>query len=144
MSFLLDTNICIYYLNGKDSELTRRILEAGPALLAISSLSVAELRFGAARSARSEQNDARIDRFVAELKTIAFDDLCARHFANIKAGQISAGKPIPDFDIAIAATALAGNLVVVSADRHIAEIPGVEVENWTSAESGILGGQPQR
>ena len=134
MNFLLDTNICIYYLNGKDPDLTQKILEAGPALLAISSLSVAELRFGAARSAKPEQNDGRIDRFVAELKTIPFDDFCARHFAHLKARQAAAGKPIPDFDAAIAATALAKGLVVVSADHHMAAIHGIEIEDWTSAD----------
>jgi len=133
MKFLLDTNICIHYLNGEDSGLIRQVLAAGPTMLAMSSLSVAELRFGAARSARPEENDARIDRFVAELKTIPFDDFCARHFARLKAEQAAAGKPIPDFDVAIAATALARGMVVVSADRHMAEIPGVDLEDWTCA-----------
>ncbi len=137
MKFLLDTNICIYYLNGKDSGLIQKILEAGPTMLAISSLSIAELRFGAARSAKPEGNDARIDRFVAELKSMAFDDSCARHFARLKAGQAAVGKPIPDFDAAIASTALAKDLVVVSADRHMAGIPGLEVEDWTAADSVV-------
>ena len=131
MKFLLDTNICIHYLNGRHSGLTERLLAAGPSRLAISSLTVAELRFGAARSARPEENDARVDRFVAELKTIPFDDSCARHFARLKADQVATGKPIPDFDAAIAATALARGMVVVSADRHVAGIQGVEVEDWT-------------
>lgn len=132
MSFLLDTNVCIYYLNGDKAGLTRKLVEAGPALLAISSLSVAELRFGAARSARPEENDSRIDRFSAEVKTIPFDDSCARIFAALKAQQATAGKPIPDFDVAIAATAKAKGLVVISADRHMAGLDGVEVEDWTS------------
>ena len=132
MTFLLDTNTCIYFLNGTDPRVIEKILEAGPARLAISSLSVAELRFGAARSTRRHENDARIDRFIAEVKTIPFDDACARHFAYLKAELVAAGRPIPDFDAAIAATALAKTQVVVSADYHFAEIPGVEVENWTS------------
>ena len=133
MKFLLDTNICIHFLNGTNSGLTQRVLAAGPALLATSSLSVAELPFGAARSVRPAENDARIDRFVAELKTIPFDDSCARHFARLKTKQAAAGRPIPDFDVAIAATALAQDMIVVSADRHMGEILGVGVEDWTSA-----------
>jgi len=132
MTFLLDTNTCIYFLNGTDPKVTEKILEAGPARLAISSLSVAELRFGAARSTRRQENDARIDRFIVEVKTIPFDDACARIFADLKAELVAAGKPIPDFDTAIAATALAKTRVVVSADRQIAEIPGVDAENWAS------------
>ena len=56
----------------------------------------------------------------------------AKGGTHLKAELVAAGKPIPDFDTAIAATALAKTRVVVSANRHIAEIPGVDAENWAS------------
>lgn len=130
MKYLLDTNTCIFFLNGTEPTVTRRILEVGPAGLALSCLSVAELRFGAARSAKRQSNNARIDRFTAEMATIPFDNDCARHFGRIKAEQLEAGRPIPDFDAAIAATAAAMGMVVVSTDHHMADISGIEVEDW--------------
>ena len=130
MSYLLDTNVCIYYLNGDDQELVERILELGPEPLAISTLSLAELHFGAARSVRPGSNRGRIEALVRELRTLRFDDDSAEYFGRIKARLASSGELIPDFDIAIAATAFAHGRVVVSNDQHMARIPGLPVENW--------------
>ncbi len=130
MSFLLDTNICIYYLNG-DQGLVKRILALGPEPLAISTLSLAELHFGAARSARPEANRERIALFVGELSTVDFDDACAEHFGRIKASLAVLGQPIPDFDVAITATAFTRGWVLVSNDRHMRRIPGLALEDWT-------------
>ncbi len=93
--YLLDTNVCIHYLNGDDEELVERILALGPEPLAISALSLAELHFGAARSARPEANRDRIAAFVRELPTLSFDDDCAEHFGRIKAILADVGQPIP-------------------------------------------------
>ena len=130
MSFVLDTNVCIHYLNGENQKLVARILEQGPEPLAISTLSLAELHFGAACSARPEHNLERIALFVRELRTLGFDEACAEHFGRIKAGLAALGQPIPDFDVAIAATAFAFGRVLVSNDRHMARIPGLPLEDW--------------
>ena len=130
MSYLLDTNVCIYYLNGDDRGLVERILALGPEALAISTLSLAELHFGAARSARPEANRERIAVFVGELPTLGFDDTCAEHFGRIKARLADLGQLIPDFDIAIAATAFAHGRVLVSNDEHMRRIPGLPLEDW--------------
>lgn len=132
--FLLDTNTCIYYLNGTHPELTRRVVAAGPDQLAISALSVAELRFGAARSSKPEANRARLATFFRELAILPFDRLCGEHFGRLKADLLSRGRPIPDFDVGIAATAVAGGRTLVSADAHMEEIDGLARENWAPAE----------
>lgn len=132
MSYLLDTNVCIDYLNGDDEELVERILAMGPEPLAISTLSLAELHFGAARSARPEANRERIAAFVREVPTLGFDDDCAEHFGRIKATLTASGQLIPDFDVAIAATALAHGRVLVSSDGHMRRIQGLPLEDWTA------------
>lgn len=132
MSYLLDTNVCIHYLNGENRDLVERILMAGPEPLAISTLSLAELHFGAARSARPEANRARVAAFVNELPTLSFDEACAEPFGRIKASLAALGRPIPDFDVAIAATAFASGRVLVTNDRHMKRIPGLLLEDWTS------------
>lgn len=128
--FLLDTNTCIYYLNGTYPELARRVLAAGPDQLAISALTVAELRFGAARSSRPEANRERLATFFRELDILPFDHLCAEHFGRLKAELLSRGRPIPDFDVGIAATAITDGRTLVTADGHMEEIDDLQRENW--------------
>lgn len=130
MKFLLDTNACIHFLNGTSDRLVQRILDAGPGKIAISSITLAELHFGAARSAMAEANLERVEAFADELASYPFDDDCAARFGGIKAQMLSAGRPTPDFDLAIAAVAVAHGLTVVTADRHFADVPGLASVDW--------------
>lgn len=130
MKFLLDTNACVHFLNGTSDRLVQRILDAGPGKIATSSITLAELHFGAARSARAEVNLERVETFADELASYPFDDACAARFGRIKAQMLSAGRPTPDFDLAIAAVAMAHGLTVVTADRHFADVPGLASVDW--------------
>jgi tRNA(fMet)-specific endonuclease VapC len=130
VKFLLDTNACIHFLNGTSDRLVQRILDAGPGKIATSSITLAELHFGAARSARAEVNLERVEAFADELASYPFDDACAARFGRIKAQMLSAGRPTPDFDLAIAAVAMAHGLTVVTADRHFADVPGLASVDW--------------
>jgi tRNA(fMet)-specific endonuclease VapC len=130
VKFLLDTNACIHFLNGTSDRLVQRILDAGPGKIATSSITLAELHFGAARSARAEVNLERVEAFADELASYPFDDDCAARFGGIKAQMFSAGRPTPDFDLAIAAVAMAHGLTVVTADRHFADVPGLASVDW--------------
>ena len=131
MKFLLDTNACIHFLNGASALLAQRILEAGPGNIAISSITLAELHFGAARSGKPDANLKRVETFVEELVSYPFDDECAARFGRIKAEMLAAGRPTPDFDLAISAVAMTHGLTVVTADRHFAEVPGLASADWT-------------
>ena len=131
MKFLLDTNACIYFLNGTSDRLVQRILDVGPGKIGMSSITLAELHFGAARSARADANLERVEAFADELASYPFDDDCAARFGRIKAEMLSTGRPTPDFDLAIAAVAMTHGLTVITADRHFAEVPGLESADWT-------------
>lgn len=133
MSFLLDTNACIHFLNGTYPQLTARAVDAGPDALKIATPSLAELSYGAARSARPNRNRARIRRMLQEIPVLPFDPSCAERFGVIKADLVGRGKRVPDFDIAIAATAFIHGATVVTDDRHFDWIPGLTLENWTRA-----------
>jgi tRNA(fMet)-specific endonuclease VapC len=132
VKFLLDTNMCIQFLNGTSDRLVQRILDAGPGNVAISSITLAELHFGAARSGKPDANLERVESFAEELVSYPFDDECAARFGRIKAETLSAGRPTPDFDLAIAAVAMTHGLTVITADRHFAEVPGLESTDWTT------------
>lgn len=131
MKFLLDTNACIHFLNGTSNRLVRRILDTGPGNVAVSSVTLAELHFGAARSANPDANLERVEAFAEELVSYPFDDECAARFGRIRAEMLSAGRPTPDFDLAISAVAMTHGLTIVTADRHFAVVPGLESADWT-------------
>lgn len=130
MSWLLDTNTCIAYLNGDDGGLIRRFVDAGPDRLAVSDLTAAELYFGAERSSRKEANRKRVEAFLRSVASVPFDRRCGGRFGRLKAAMLRSGKPIPDFDLGIAATALIHGAVLVSEDRHMKLVPGLPVESW--------------
>lgn len=131
MSHVLHTNVCVRFLNGSHTELTERVLRASPRRLAISTVTVAELRYGARSSTRAEANLARLDVFFEGVGVYPFDDACADSFARLKSAQRRAGKPLADFDLAIAATAMAHGAVLVTSDRAFSRIAGLSLEDWT-------------
>lgn len=128
--YLLDTNTCIYYLNSGSPALVRRFETADADRMAVSALTVGELQFGVAKSGRPEANRERLEQFLAELELLPFDRPCGEHFGRLKAELRSRGRPIPDFDIGIAATAHATGRILVSSDSHMSSIDGLRVENW--------------
>jgi tRNA(fMet)-specific endonuclease VapC len=132
MNYLLDTNACIHYLNGSHERLVERVFAAGPRVLAVSSVTVAELVFGAARSTRRRANLERVRTLLSELSTVPFGDACAERFGHLKADLARRGMLLADFDIAIAATSLAGGRVLVSNDADMRRFPGLAVEDWTA------------
>ena len=131
MRYLLDTNACIQFLNGTHAPLVARILEEGPANLAVSALSAGELQFGAARSSRPKQNAARVDAFLRELSVVPFAHGDSTRFGRLKAAGASRGVKVGDFDVAIAATAIGLGLVVVTNDGDFGRIEGLATEDWT-------------
>lgn len=130
MSYLLDTNAWIHYLNGTHPSLVDRVLAEGPQDLVMSSLSLAELEYGAARSSRPKANLARVAGLRAELHVEPFTQECAAMFGRVKADLMKRGRPIADFDIGIAATALVHGLTVVSDDGDLLKVSELAVENW--------------
>lgn len=128
---MLDTDISIYAMNDRSSVLTRRLESVPRALLAISTISVAELRFGASNSARPVLNHARVDTFIGPLEKIHFGEREADTYGKIKDGLVRTGQYIGDLDAMIAAVALAQDLTLVTNNvRHFSRVPGLRWENW--------------
>jgi tRNA(fMet)-specific endonuclease VapC len=96
----------------------------------LSSIVLGELFFGAQRSARSTENAARISEFAARGSVLACDSGTARHYGRIKSRLREVGRPIPENDIWIAATARQHGLTLVSRDAHFDEVGGLELVAW--------------
>ncbi len=131
MLYLLDTNICIYLLNGRLPEVASRLADVPIQRLAISTISLAELNYGAHHSARPEPNLARVETFTTPLKKIPFDERAAGHFGEIKQALVAKGQLIGLMDLLIASCALAVDAAVVTNNMgEFVRIPGLKAENW--------------
>lgn len=127
--YLLDTNICIFFLKGKYS-LNEKLKKVGIDNCCISEVTLAELKYGAECSDRIAENTKMIDDFAKEVTIVPiFNSLGI--YAKEKAKLRKSGNLIDDFDILIAATAVANNLILVTEnEKHLVRISKVKIENW--------------
>jgi tRNA(fMet)-specific endonuclease VapC len=131
MRYLLDTNVCVDYLRGWHEAVVNRIQRSAPADLGLSSVVVAELRYGADRSARPKANHARVDVLVAEIPPLDFDLEAASAYGRLRARLEEAGTPIGPNDMLIAAQALSRGLVLITDNGgEFRRVKGLKVENW--------------
>lgn len=130
LTHLLDTDTCIYAMNRR-SELLLDRFRQHEASMAMSSISFAELTFGAENSARVAENLATVYLFAKVVPAISFDASAAAAFGQIKSGLHRAGTPIGPLDMLIAAHARSLDLTLVTNNRReFDRIPGLKVENW--------------
>ncbi len=131
--YLLDTDTLIYALKGVP-EVVRRFEAQATAPKALSVVTYGELLYGAEKSARAVENKAKVRR-IAELFPVAdVTRAVVETFGSLKAELEKAGKRVDDFDLIIAATALTLSYrLVTNNERHFRNIPGLVLENWTSA-----------
>lgn len=84
MRYLLDTNVWVDYLNQRSENVTARIRRADPEELGLSTVVLAELRYGADKSQRPARNHARIDILVQEVPGLDFDETAAAAFGQLR------------------------------------------------------------
>ena len=131
MRRLLDTNACVDYLTGRYPRVVARIQGSSPEDLCVTSVVVAELRYGADHSARRRTNHARIDALLDEIECLDFDLRAAAAYGRVRARLEAAGTPIGPNDMLIAAHALSRGLSVVTDNvGEFGRVKGLKVENW--------------
>lgn len=129
--WLLDTNICIHLIKKKPEAVLRRLRAVDIADVAVSSITVAELQYGVAKSLWPEQNALALAAFLAPLGVETFDDTSAAAYGPLRVGLERLGTPIGSMDLLIAAHALAhGRTVVTNNTREFSRVAGLKVENW--------------
>ena len=132
VQYLLDTDMCIYLLNG-DERIKGKVAQVGVEAISVSILTVGELYFGAYNSARLEANMERIREFLSSPGPIvlSIDDAAAEYFGKFKAALRREGKPIGDVDLLIAGVAASRGLKVVTNNtEHFERIADISLENW--------------
>jgi len=126
-SGLLDTKFVTALFAG-DQFLVARLRELEEAFVPV--IMLGELCFGALASARPGENLRRVQAFAAASSVLGVDEGVALHYAEIKAGLKAAGRPIPEDDIWIAATARRHDLAVITRDWHFDAVDGLAVAAW--------------
>ena len=129
--YLLDTNICIYIMNKHPKNVVEKICTMNPQDVKISSVSVAELEYGASKSKRRDQNRIALYDFLSPLEIIPFDSRDAEIYGIIRTELEHQGKPIGPYDLQLAAQALARELILVTNNtEEFSRIKELKLEDW--------------
>jgi len=134
MNFLLDTNICIYFMKGMYN-LDQKIDQIGNENCFISEITLAELKFGVANSQNRKKNKKALEYFLSGIKIIPIYnsfDIYAEEKARLK----KEGNLVDDFDLLIAATAVSNNMTLATNNtKHFLRIRNLKIEDWTRAQT---------
>jgi len=130
LTYLLDTNTCIYAIK-REPAVLRRLQKHSPDDLGVSAITVAELWFGAAKSSRPQTTRASVDAFLKPFEILPFAGEAAQEYAQIRAQLERAGLAIGERDLLIAAIAKSRRLTVVTHKvREFSRVDGLKVEDW--------------
>lgn len=135
MRYLLDTSICIEMIRGRSCDVVLKHLhQHPPGTLGISSITLAELQYGVAKSSDPGRNLMALAHVVSQLVVVPFDDVSAAAYGRLRADLEALGTVIGPLDMLIAAHALCLGVALVTGNgREFARVPGLRVENWTRA-----------
>ena len=130
MKYLLDTDICVFWLKGND-HIELKILSVGMDNIALSFINVSELYYGAYKSQRCEANLAMVRRLTEQLHVVESGKAISEMFGELKATLESAGTIIDDADLYIAACSMVHGLTLVTNNtKHFKRIKGIKLQNW--------------
>jgi tRNA(fMet)-specific endonuclease VapC len=133
MQFLLDTNICIYIIKRKPLQVLSQFQRLNPSDVGISSITVAELEYGAYKSQRIEQNRAALSQFLMPLEILPFDEASTQLYGENRARLERQGTIIGAMDLLIAAQAKSYDLTLVTNNiNEFSRIPGLKLQNWVN------------
>ena len=130
--YLLDTNICAFYLRGK-FDVDKRIDQVGWENCYISEITMLELKMGAELSMRKDGIDrsVQLNKFLSDIQILPINeaiDIAAKEKVRLRLE----GTPCDDnFDLLIACTAISNDMVCVTENtKDFFRFQGIQLENW--------------
>ena len=130
MKYLLDTNVCIKYLN-EDLIIRRKLENTDLEDVAVCSVVKLELFYGAMRSDNPDQVWAKVKRFLEVFISLPLDDISALNAGKIRAQLANIGTPIGYNDLLIASIALSHDLILVTHNtKEFLSVEGLKIEDW--------------
>jgi len=131
--YLLDTNICVYMINKDPKKILEKVNNLNPLDIKISSITVAELEYGASKSINRDKNRSSVKRFLSSFEILNFDTTDAEIYGIIRADLERNGIIIGPYDLQLAAQALRWNYIFVTNNtKEFKRIIGLKLENWTN------------
>jgi len=132
--YLLDTNICIYIIKKKPADVLKTLKTRLKKNIYISSITIAELEYGIAKSQFPQKNKIALIEFLSIFNIIPFDDNDAVDFGEIKKELEKKGKIIGPMDLLLAAQAKSKKLILVTNNtKEFERVEGLKIENWLQA-----------
>ncbi|HEY4286345.1 MAG TPA: type II toxin-antitoxin system VapC family toxin [Puia sp.] len=131
MGYLLDTNICIYIIKKKPDSVLKRLSQIPLGQIGISSISIAELDYGARKSSNPEKNISALNQFLIPFEIFSFDYAATREYGKIRSTLEKKGTPIGPLDTLIAAHAQSLQCTLVTNNEaEFRRVEGLPIENW--------------
>lgn len=131
MKYLLDTNTCVRYINGRAPKLRMKIPTIHAKDICVCDIVCSELFYGAAKSQTPAISLAKQQRFLKPYTSLPFDNKAAVIYGPMRAKLEVARTPIGSHDMLIAAIALANDLIVITHNtKHFGLIDGLKIEDW--------------
>lgn len=131
--YLLDTNICIYIAKHRPPAVSARFAQHGAAELAMSVVTLGELRYGAEKSQSRERALAVLSQLASRMQIMPLSLECGEHYGEIRAQLARSGQMIGNNDLWLAAQARAhGWILVTNNEREFARVEGLQLENWSA------------
>jgi tRNA(fMet)-specific endonuclease VapC len=129
--WMLDTDTCIAVIK-KHPIALKKLRGKSVGQVGISSITLGELAFGAAKCSRSNQAHEALDEFLVALEVAGFDDAAAMMYGRVRASLEQRGKPIGPLDTLIGSHALEIDAILVTHNtREFSRIEGLRLEDWT-------------
>lgn len=131
MKYLLDTNICIYLIKNKPMNVQKYFNKIELGNIFLSSISVAEIYYGIAKSLKKNENLIAFEQFLLPLEILDFNKADSLEYGKIRSNLEVKGKLIGAMDMLIAAQAKSNNLILVTNnEKEFKRIEGLKIENW--------------
>ena len=131
MIYYVDTNTCIYFLNGKYESIKEKVLSIPPNEIGIPSIVKAELFFGAYKSKNRKSNIEKVEMFLEPFEIIAFDDLMTYVYADIREKMEKTGALIGPNDLLIASIVkFYDGILVTNNEKEFGKVEVLRIENW--------------
>jgi tRNA(fMet)-specific endonuclease VapC len=134
MKWLLDTDTCIAIIKGKPASVLKKLRGKSVGQVGISSITLGELAFGAAKSGRRDEAHAALAEFLLALEITSFDSDAAAGYGQLRASLEKRGTPIGPLDTLIGAHAAALDVILVTRNtREFSRIDTLRLEDWASS-----------
>jgi tRNA(fMet)-specific endonuclease VapC len=134
MKWMLDTDTCIAIIKGKPASVLKKLRGKSVGQVGISSITLGELAFGAAKSGRRDEAQAALAEFLLALEIASFDSDSAASYGQLRASLEKRGTPVGPLDTLIGAHALALDVILVTHNtREFSRIDTLRLEDWTSS-----------